>query len=65
MWVGVYVSVCVNVCMHMCLWARGGGGGGGGLQKGKWGSSWTLVPSMEAVNCKIKLANNKFIIVVA
>ena len=27
------------------------------------GASWTLDPSMEAVNCKIKLANNKFILV--
>ena len=26
------------------------------------GASWTLDPSMEAVNCKIKLANNKFIL---
>ena len=24
--------------------------------------SWTLDPSMEAVNCKMKLANNKFIL---
>ena len=27
------------------------------------GASWTLGPSMEAVSCKIKLANNKFILV--
>ena len=60
MWVGVYVSVCVNVCMRMCLWEKEGE-----FPKREMGSSWTFVPSMEAVNCKIKLANNKFIIVVS
>ena len=27
------------------------------------GASWTLDPSMETVNCKIKLTNSKFILV--
>ena len=27
------------------------------------GASWTLDPSLEAVNCEIKLANNKFILI--
>ena len=27
------------------------------------GTSWTLDPSLEAINCKIKLASNKFILI--